>query len=125
MYDFLIKKAIKSSALSAVLIVVLWGTLYHLTDSQTIASYFQAGVAVCILNTLIFNLKKRKIESLFRVHAIWVILAGFVLVLYHAGFVSAAIFAAAAIFVSPFFWADIYEGVVGATLIITLIKLST
>ena len=106
--------------ISTVLILLLWGLLYHLTDFETVTNYFWTGVAVCSANTLLSNLRKRRIENLFHVSGYWIIMAGAVLVLYHAGFTVAAVFVAAAVLVSPLFWASIYEGIVGLTLLIVL-----
>lgn len=116
----LLKKVAKSVLVSTVLIMFLWGVLYHLTDFETVTHYFGIGVAVCLLNTLLRNLQKRKMENVFYVSAYWIIMAGAVLVLYHAGFTAAAVFVAAAVLVSPLFWASIYEGIVGLTLLIVL-----
>ena len=115
-----LKKAAKSMLISTVLILFLWGLLYHLTDFETVTNYFWTGVAVCSANTLLSNLRKRRIENLFHVSGYWIIMAGAVLVLYHAGFTVAAVFVAAAVLVSPLFWASIYEGIVGLTLLIVL-----
>ena len=101
-------------------IALLWVALYCLTDWETVADYFGIGVAVCAFNTLVYNLSKRRVASLIWMRYQWLIMAGMVLVLYHAGFVAAAVFVAAAILVSPFFWASIYEGIVGLTLLLTL-----
>lgn len=119
----LLKKAAKSLIVTTVAIVVLWGALWHLTDFATVAGYFGIGVAVCVLNTWLLNFKKRKVENIFRVQGSWVIMAGAVLVLYYAGFEAAAILVAAAILASPFFWASIYEGIVGLSLLLVLAKL--
>ena len=119
----LIKKLIKSAIISIVLIVLLWGTLYNLTDLVTISGYFVTGVSVCVVNTMIANLRKRKIENIFHVSLSWVIMAGLVLVLDHAGFEAAAVCTAAAILASPFFGMSLYEGIVGFTLLVTLAKL--
>lgn len=116
----LFKKAVKSMLISTVLILLLWGVLYHLTDFETVTNYFWIGVAVCFINTIIGNLRKRKIENVFHVSAYWIIMAGVVLVLHHAGFTAAAVFAAAAVLVSPLFWASLSEGIVGLTLLIVL-----
>ena len=119
----LLKKAVKSMVVTTILILVLWGTLWHLTDFATIEAYFFTGVGVCALNTVILNCQKHKTESLLQVQSSWIIMAGVVFVLYHAGFEAAAVFVAAAILVSPLFWASIYEGIVGLTLLINLILL--
>lgn len=115
----LFRKAAQSFVISTVLIVFLWGTLYYLTDFSTIADYFFIGLLVCVLNTLISNLSKPKKNVLY-VQSSWIIMAGAVLVLYHTGFDAAAVLLAAAIFVSPFFWASLAEGIVGLSLLITL-----
>lgn len=116
----MLKKAVRSTVITVVLILMLWGILYHLTDFKTVESYFWTGVGVCVLNTFFYNLRKHEIENLFQVQLNWVVMAGVVLVLYHAGFMPAAVFVAAAILVSPLFWATMYEGIVGLTLLITL-----
>lgn len=119
------RKTLKSMIVTTVLIAVLWSLLYSLTDFATVLTYFWVGVAVHIINSLIYNLKNRgpKFEIIVRGH--WTVMAGVVLVLYHAGFEAAAVFAAAAILVSPFFWATVYESIVGATLLMMLAKLMT
>lgn len=122
-FTSLLGKAIKSMIVTVILIMVLWGTLYHLTDLATVTAYFWTGVTVCFCNALIANLRAKKIKNLIIVQGSWVIMAGLVLVLYHAGFVTASVFVAAAIFASPFFWASIYESFVGLTLLITLARL--
>ncbi len=119
----LLKKSLKSAVVTIVLILVLWGILYNLTDFTTVSNYFWTGVAVCVLNTLISNLRKRKIDNIIRVQSSWIVMAGLVLMLYHAGFEAAAVFTAAAILASPFFGMTIYEGIVGFTLLVTLAKL--
>lgn len=105
---------------TTVLIFALWGVLWHLTDLETVETYIFMGMAVCAFNTVICNYKNRKEKNLLKVQSSWVVMAGLVLVLYHAGFEAAAVFAAAAILVSPLFWATIYEGFVGLTLLINL-----
>ena len=115
-----LKKAVKSMFITTAMILLLWGVLYHLTDFETITNYFWIGVAVCSINTVISNLRKRRIENILHVSGYWIIMAGIVLVLHHAGFTAAAVFAAAAVLVSPFFWASLYEGIVGLTLLIVL-----
>lgn len=117
-FVYLLKKAAKSITITAVLILVLWGTLYDLTDDKTIINYLERGIAVIILNNLLSCLINLKIEV--RIKASWIVLAGIVLVLYHAGFVVASIFVAAVIFALPFFGATLYESIVGASLLITL-----
>lgn len=119
----LLKKSLKSAVVTTVLILVLWGALYHLTDCATIETYFFTGVGVCAFNTVVCNYKKRKMENLLKVQSSWVIMAGLVLLLYHAGFEAAAVFTAAAVLASPFFGATMYEGFVGLTLLINLAKL--
>ena len=119
----LLKKAARSLVVTTILILALWGTLWHLTDLATVGNYFFVGVGVCAFNTVICNYKNRKEKNLLRVQSSWVIMAGLVLVLYHAGFAAAAVFAAAAIFVSPLFWATMYEAFVGLTLLIQLMLL--
>lgn len=116
----LLKKAFKSVVVTTLLIAVLWGALYHLTDFATVASYVLAGIVVCAINTAIRNIRMHKFESIISVQGNWVVMAGAVLVLYHAGFIPAAVFVAAAIFVSPFFWATICEGIVGLSLLAAL-----
>lgn len=106
--------------ITTVLTVILWRTLYHLTDFTTVANYILSGVVVCTLNTLLYDFSKRKLEKLFWVKASWVVAAGSVLVLYHAGFSAAAVLLAGAFFASPFFGATIYEGIVGFSLLIIL-----
>ena len=118
----LLRKAIKSLIVTTILILILWGALYKLTDFGAVATYFGIGVAVCLLNTVIANLRKRKMENVLRVQGSWVVMAGVVLLLYHAGFIAAAVFVAAVILASPFFGATVYEGIVGLTLLITLAK---
>ena len=116
----LLKKSLKSLVVTTILIFVLWGMLYSLTDWATVGKYVGIGVVVCIFNTFLANLKKRKVEKIFQVQGMWVIMAGVVLLLFHAGFDAAAVLVAAAIFVSPFFWATVYEGIVGLSLLITI-----
>lgn len=119
----LLKKAARSLVVTTILILVLWGTLWHLTDLATVENYCFIGIGVCAFNTVVCNYKNRKEKNLLKVQSSWVIMAGLVLVLYHAGFEAAAVFAAAAILVSPLFWATIYEGFVGLTLLIQLMIL--
>ena len=119
----LLKKAVKSMAVTTLLILLLWGLLWHLTDFATVENYFFTGIGVCAFNTVICNYKKRKVENLLLVQSHWIVMAGIVLVLYHAGFDVAAVFAAAVILASPLFWATIYEGFVGLTLLINLAML--
>ena len=119
----LLKKSLKSAVVATVLILVLWGALYHLTDWATIDTYFFTGVGVCAFNTVVCNYQKRKMENLLKVQSSWVIMAGLVLLLYHAGFEASAVFTAAAILASPFFGATMYEGFVGLTLLINLAML--
>lgn len=121
----LLKKLLKSAVITTGLIFVLWGALYNLTDWATINTYFLTGAGVCLVNTIICNYQKRKIENLFKVQSSWVVMAGLVLLLYHAGFEAAAVFTATAILASPFFGASVYEGVVGLSLLINLIKLTS
>ena len=113
----LFRKAAQSFVISTVLIVFLWGTLYHLTDFSTITDYFFIGLLVCVLNTLVSNLSKHKKNVLY-VKSSWIIMAGAVLLLHHTGFDAAAVFLAAAIFISP--WASLTEGIVSLSLLITL-----
>ncbi|MBR1374372.1 hypothetical protein IJ556_08000 [bacterium] len=117
-FGYLLKKAAKSIAIVAVLILVLWGTLYDLTDDKTIINYLGRGIAVILLNNLLSCLINRKIEV--KIKTSWIVLAGIVLVLYHAGFVVASIFVAAAILVLPLFGATLYESIIGVSLLITL-----
>jgi len=119
----LLKKAARSLVVTTLLILVLWGTLWHLTDLTTVETYIFMGMAVCAFNTVVCNCKNHQEKNLLKVQSSWVIMAGLVLVLYHAGFEAAAVFAAAAIFASPFFGATIYEGIVGLTLLINLARL--
>lgn len=121
-FVYLWKKFLKSHFEFLIKVLLVWGILYHLTDFKTILSYFWLGVCVCAANTFIANLRKRKIENIMHVQQNWVIWAGFVLLLYHAGFTPAAVLVSAAILVSPFFGATIYESVVGLSLLITLIR---
>lgn len=120
----LLKKAVKSLVVSICLIALLWGLLYHLTDWSTLCGYFWTGVSVCCANTLLSGLLKRRFDKIIYRSANWVIMAGLVLVLYHAGFASAAVFVAAVFLASPFFGASLYEGVVGFTLLVTLARLT-
>lgn len=115
-----IKKSLKSTFITTILILILWGTLYHLTDWAVIKTYILIGVGVCTFNTMLDNLHRRKIQNIFHIQGSWLVLAGMTLILYHAGFEAAAVFAAAAIFASPFFGATLYEGIVGLSLLITL-----
>ena len=86
-----LKKAVKSMFITTAMILLLWGVLYHLTDFETITNYFWIGVAVCSINTVISNLRKRRIENILHVSGYWIIMAGIVLVLHHAGFTAAAV----------------------------------
>lgn len=122
-FVYLLKKSIIRTVVTIVLLMVLWGTLYSLTDAATVSGYFWCGVAVCSLNTVLINLKKGKFENLISVNSLWIIFAGVVLVLYHAGFYAAAVFTAAAIMASPFFGASVFESIVGLTLLIMLAKM--
>ncbi len=106
-----------------VVIALLWGALYYLTDWETVSNYFFIGILVCAVNTLIYNISLHRMVHLLWMQYQWMIMAGVVLVLYHAGFTAAAVFAAAAILISPFFWASIYEGIVGLSLLLMLAKL--
>ena len=117
--NYLLKKAVKSTLITTVLILVLWSTLIHLAGIGAVLGYLLIGAVVCWINAIIFSLKTGKL-IFFRVEASWVIMAGVVLVLHHAGFEIAAVFVAAAIFAAPFFWATICEGVVGLSLILAL-----
>lgn len=119
----LLKKSLKSMVIATILILVLWVSLYNLTDFETVATYFLIGVAVCVFNTWIDNLRKRKIKNILHVRSSWIIMAGMVLVLHHAGFTAAAVVTAAVIFAIPFFGATICEGIVGLTLLVTLARL--
>lgn len=114
-----LRRALQSMVITILLIAVLWSLLYHLTDARTVSNYFWCGLAVCSANTIIANIRTRKID-LIRVCGSWVVMAGVVLVLYHGGFVAAAVLAAGAFFASPFFGATLYEGFVGLTLLIQL-----
>lgn len=119
----LLKKSLKSAVVTTILILVLWVTLYNLTNFETVAVYLGIGVAVCVFNTWVDNLRKRKIVKILQVRSSWIVMAGAVLVLHYAGFTAAAVVTAAAIFAMPFFGATIYEGVVGLTLLVTLARL--
>ena len=121
-FIYLCKKAMRLAVIQTVLIVVAWGLLYHLTNWETLVSYFWIGVAVCLANTVVDNLRAQKIKNVIHVQANWVLMAGIVLVLYHAEFEAAAVFAAAVMLASPFFGATIYEGFVGFTLLVTLAR---
>ncbi len=101
------------------LILVLWGTLYNLTDLATVTKYFWIGVAVCMLNTIVRNFKLKS-KSVIHVSARWIVMAGLVLVLHHAGFEVAAVFTASVFLASPFFGATVCEGIVGFTLLVIL-----
>ncbi len=118
-----LRRALQSLVITVLLIAVLWGLLYHLTDARTVSNYFWCGVSVCSINTVISCLRTHKFDSLIRVCGHWVIMAGVVLVLYHSGFVAAAVFVAAAILALPFFGATLYEGIVGLTLLLQLCML--
>lgn len=120
---FSLKRALKSGIVTTILILVLWVGIYNLTDFETVCKYFWTGIAVCALNNLISIIKNRRIENILRVQGFWVVIAGVVLVLYHANFEAAAVFVAATAFASPFFGATVYEGVVGFTLLVTLANL--
>lgn len=115
------RKAVKSMVAQTVMIVLLWGAIYHLTDFETVFAYFWMGIVVCILIAGITNIKNRKIDSLFRAKPLWIVMAGTVLLLHHAGFDAAAVFAAAAIFASPLFWATWSETIVGGSLLMVLV----
>ena len=117
--NYIFKKAVKSTLITTVMILVLWSALVHLAGIGAVLGYLLIGAVVCWINAIIFSLKTGKL-IFFRVEASWVIMAGIVLVLYHAGFQIAAVFAAAAIFASPLLWASICEGVVGLSLILAL-----
>jgi hypothetical protein len=123
LFWYLLKKSIRALAVSVVIIFILWTALYHLTDAETVKNYFWTGAAVYAGNNLIYNLSLPKIKKTIHLPCSWIIMAGVVLVLYHAGFEAAAVFAAATIFASPFLGATIYEGFVGFTLLITLARL--
>lgn len=117
--NYILKKTVKSAVVTTVMILVLWSILIHLAGLGAVFGYLLIGAVVCWINAIIFSLKTGKL-IFFRVETSWVIMAGVVLVLYHAGFQIAAVFAAAAIFASPLFWASICEGVVGLSLILAL-----
>ena len=124
-FTYLFKKIVKSMVIMTALILLLWITLYKLTDFKTISDYFFIGIAVCLFNTWIMNFQKRKfsgrkVGNIIHVSSLWIVMAGIVLVLYHAGFESAAVFAAAVFFASPFLGATLYEGIVGLSLLISL-----
>ena len=116
---YLLRKALKTEMIYAVLGGLLWSLLYSLTDFETVCHYFWIGLAVCVLNTIICDLKNRR-RNVFMFRSIWVVMAGAVLVLYHAGFEAAAVVTAAAIFASPCFKASVCEGLVGVSLLVQL-----
>lgn len=118
----LLKKALSSMVITIILILALWGTLYQLTDFETVTGYLAIGFIVCILNTMIRNLRQDNEQNLLWVKSSWFVMAGVVLVLYHAGFTFAAVFVAAAILASPFFWATMYEAIVGFVLLTSLAR---
>ena len=103
-------------------VLLVWGILYHLTDGQTICNYFWTGFVVCACNNFIANLRKRELKVSFHVQGNWIVFAGLVLLLFHAGFDAAAIFVATAILCSPFFGATIYDSFVGLSLLVTLAR---
>ena len=119
-FIYLLKRALKSTVVMTALILILWITLYKLTDWATLIKYLEMGIAVCLFNTWLDNFRKRQIQNVMHVQANWVALAGAVLVLYYAGFAPAAVLLAAATFALPFFGATIYDAVVGLSLLITL-----
>ena len=116
----LFKDSCKAMVVMTLLAVVLWSALYHLTNFAMVATYFGIGVGVCLLNCVIAFIRQRDTENKPVISVNWIIMAGVVLVLYHLGFVPAAVFAAAVIFVSPFFGKSLYEGIVGLSLLLTL-----
>lgn len=122
-FIYLIKKMLKSIVIVSILTLAIWGTLLHLTDFDTIRAYLNAGFVVCMVNTILFNLQQQKFEKFFQIKASWVLVAGFVLLLYHSGFEVAAVFVAATMFASPFLGATIYESTVGLSLLMVLAKL--
>ncbi len=115
-----LRKLARSSVFSTVWILVIWGILHYLTDNETVFNYLLIGAVVCLVNTFIANLVTRRGKAVINVSYTWVSMAGLVLVLYHAGFIPAAVFVAAAFFASPFLGASVYEGIVGLSLLITL-----
>ena len=117
--NYLLRKAGKLTLITTVMILVLWSALVYLAGIGAVLGYLLIGVFVCWINALIFSLKTGKL-IFFQVKSSWLIMAGVVLVLYHAGFQIAAVFASAAIFASPLFWASICEGVVGLSLLLAL-----
>ena len=119
----LLNKSCGKAVVSTFLIVILWGALYHLTDFETITNYFWTGVAVCVVNTWIANLRKHQIKNIIHTQSNWIIMAGVVWLLFHAGFEAASVFVATAILVSPLFWASIYESFVGFSLLVTLVRM--
>ena len=118
----LIKRSLQSLIVTTILVLGLWGILYHLTNIPTLVYYIFLGAMFCSLNTLIYN-SRAHTKNLIWIKSSWLIMAGVVLVLYHAGFVTAAVFVAATIFASPFFWASIYEGIVCISLLLVLARL--
>lgn len=119
-FVFLLKKFGRSIIKWTSLALILWGILYHLTDSNTIKNYLLTGIVICFINTIIGNLANRKTEKIFNVKFSWVIMAGAVLLLYHAGFTAASVLAAAAITALPFFGGTIQESIVGISLLIAI-----
>ena len=117
-----IKRILKSIAVITALIFVVWGVLYHLTDFVTVMQYIAIGAIVCIINTMLRNFRQRKMTNVIYVSGFWVLMAGVVLVLYHAGFEAASVAVSAAFVSLPFFGATIYEGIVGLSLLLILIK---
>lgn len=115
-----LRKLARSSVFSTVWILVIWGILHYLTDNETVFNYLLIGAVVCLLNTWLANFAFKRGKSVITVKHGWLIMAGVVLVLYHAGFEAAAVFVAAAILASPFFWATAYEGIVGLSLLTAL-----
>ena len=123
MYYYLIyqlKKLLHDHLYFMIQVLLVWGMLYHLTDGQTIRNYFWTGFIVCACNSFIAYLRKRK--AIFHTQGNWIVWAGFVLLLHHAGFEAAAVLVAAAILCSPFFGATIYDSFVGFSLLFTLAR---
>lgn len=118
-FTFLTKKSLRIIVITTIAILVVWGAIYHLTDMKTICVYVLIGFIVCLINSIIPHLY-RKSRTLFSVKGNWVIMAGVVLLLYHAGFEGASVFAAAVITALPFFGGTIYESIIGISLLITL-----
>lgn len=118
-----LQKALKTATVFNVITLILWYILYTLTDLYTISKYFWTGVVVCVINTWIANIRACKIKNILYVRNLWIMMAGIVLVSYHAGFEIIAVLAAVIFLISPFFKMTLYEGIVGLTLLLTLARL--